>query len=404
MWTRRQFSTLLSAALATGCTRSGRSASGDLRADAEGLLDLLPGLSYTILQQVGDRMTDGFMVPGKPDGMGCFVIDEQWVLVRNHELGPFDAAGPSTVPLPEAFDATDLGSVTRLVVDPATLEVQSSNLVLTGTRRNCGGGVTPWGWLTCEESTSEGHGWVFLCDPTASSVQPPVQVPGFGQFNHEAAVVDPATGITWLTEDEWDGCLYRHVPEDPAAPFGPGRLQVAALPETAAPTASWEVGQGSQVTWVDVPDGSTLLRTRAVDAGGATFARGEGAWFVDGELVFTATSGGPVGAGQVFRLTVADDRLEAIAVSSDRDRFDSPDNLCLDDRGNVFITEDSPWPCVLHVLLPDGRLIALGRTVNDGDELAGVCVEPDGDVLFVNLMRSGVTLAIRGVRQVVEAL
>ena len=33
------------------------------------------------------------------------------------------------------------------------------------------------GWLTCEESVTEGHGYVFLCDPLADSVQDAVRIP-----------------------------------------------------------------------------------------------------------------------------------------------------------------------------------------------------------------------------------
>ena len=64
--------------------------------------------------------------------------------------GPYSA---SAVPA-EAYNPNGFGGVTRVVLDPETLEVISSNLVLAGTIRNCAGGMSPWGWLSCEETVS----------------------------------------------------------------------------------------------------------------------------------------------------------------------------------------------------------------------------------------------------------
>jgi hypothetical protein len=43
-----------------------------LRPDPEGILDLSEGFRYRVLERRGDRMSDGYRVPGQPDGMGCF--------------------------------------------------------------------------------------------------------------------------------------------------------------------------------------------------------------------------------------------------------------------------------------------------------------------------------------------
>ena len=52
------------------------------------VLDIHRSLSYKIISTKGQKMSDGFRVPGNPDGMSLFNIDkEHSVLVRNHELG-----------------------------------------------------------------------------------------------------------------------------------------------------------------------------------------------------------------------------------------------------------------------------------------------------------------------------
>ncbi|MHC8863601.1 alkaline phosphatase PhoX [Arenicellales bacterium IMCC57338] len=50
----------------------------------------------------------------------------------------------------------------------ADATVKSTNFILTGTSRNCSGGASPYGWLSCEETEEDGHGYVFLCDPFTS--------------------------------------------------------------------------------------------------------------------------------------------------------------------------------------------------------------------------------------------
>jgi uncharacterized protein len=112
--------------------------------------------------------------------------------------GPY---GPGQQPPPEAYDPAGMGGVSRVVLRADTLERVSSNLVLTGTTRNCAGGVSPWGWLSCEEAVGRGHGYVFACRTDAARVRPPHRIAAYGRFCHEAAAVDPETCIAYLTED-----------------------------------------------------------------------------------------------------------------------------------------------------------------------------------------------------------
>jgi secreted PhoX family phosphatase len=119
------------------------SRSGRLVPDARGLCDLPEGFSYAVVDRAPGPLSDGYRVPACPDGMGCFSgPNGTLVLMRNHELerspalGPFRGAAP-----PEAYDPEAAGCVTRVVLNSTTLERISSNLVLAGTIRNCGGGT-----------------------------------------------------------------------------------------------------------------------------------------------------------------------------------------------------------------------------------------------------------------------
>jgi secreted PhoX family phosphatase len=211
------------------------------------------------VQRGGAPMSDGYRVPGRPDAMGCFDLgDGRWALMRNHELGPrahtMSALYPKQRAPKEAYDASSHGGVTRLVLDRQG-KLLSSNLVLHGTARNCAGGMSPWGWLSCEESVEPRHGHVFLCPTDAAHVRPARPIPAYGRFLHEAVAIDPDDHAAYLTEDRGDGCLYRFVPARPDEPFGAGTLQAMAiegrarfaLGEDLAPDAEFKVH------WLDVP-------------------------------------------------------------------------------------------------------------------------------------------------------
>jgi hypothetical protein len=377
---------------------------GELVPDPEGILDLPAGFSYRIVDQFGEAMDDGYTVPSLPDGMATFAGPEGTViLMRNHELlvgdGPYE---PGSAP-PEAFDPIGMGCVTRVVFDGATYERLSSNLVLCGTLTNCAGGWSPWGWLSCEENASVGHGYVFVCDPLADGVQMPRPQPNLGRFKHEAAAVDTATGAIYLTEDLSDSCLYRFLPDDPAEPFV-GRLQaLKVVGVDVALTTEMEVGEAPvAIEWVDVdePDPEAdNVRVQAQAKGAAIFVRGEGIVYTDGGIYVVATTGGPIGKGQIFRLIDdggAQGTLEVVAASTDTAFLDMPDNITMAPWGELFFCEDGGNGNYLRGLTADGELFDFALNVKSESELAGVCFSPAGDALFVNIQKDNLTLVITG--------
>jgi secreted PhoX family phosphatase len=379
---------------------------GPLVLDPAGLLDLPPGFSYRILERTFDRMSDGARVPARPDGMGCFPGPSgTLILMRNHELERDQSESGFDAPPRVAYDKKAAGGVTRVVVDERTFDRISSNRVLAGTLRNCAGGVSPWGWLTCEETVEQGHGYVFRCPTDASSSAPAERLTGYGRFNHEAACVDPTTLICYLTEDRPDGCLYRYRPQDPAKPFTSGRLQGMRIKGAPGLDTAEDLKPNTKVAvdWVDIPNPDPkddTVRTQAADLGAARVKRGEGIIFYDGAVFVCATTGGSEGCGQLLKLVPGSgqrpDTLEVFAESPDDSVLDMPDNICGTPWGDILMAEDGPGIQYLRGITPGGRVYEVARNARSKGEFAGVCVAPSGNALFVNLQTDGLTLVIQG--------
>ena len=383
----------------------------DQTTDAE-LLRLPPGFSYKSTSWSLDPTDDGNVVSGLHDGMGAFVgADGRTVtLVRNHEitLAPLLADRP-------AYDPTCGGGTTTLRFDLASGEWLDSRVSLAGTYKNCAGGPTPWGsWLTCEETLADPsthavarrHGFVF--EVPADGAGDPLPLAGLGRFKHEAAAVDPATGIVYLTEDESRAGLYRFAPGAGAAGAaslrGPGRLQMLALDSRPGS------GPAAPVGWVDVDEPEALGRWSAyrqgAARGGMTFKRLEGCWLEDGFLYFVSTTGGAAGKGQVWALDIARDRLTLLYESPGRETLDMPDNVVSIPGLGLMLCEDGRSPTRLRLLTDDGAIVTVAENavVLDGlkglhgdyrgGEWCGVCRA--GDWLFANLQVPGITVAITG--------
>lgn len=396
---------------------------GPLVPDPAGLLDLPRGFSYRLLSSLGDAMSDGGTVPNKADGMGCLPLGrDEIVLIRNHELVPADKAGG---PLAKGYGTRNgevvPGGTTNIVLDARTLQVKRQFRSLAGTIRNCSGGVTPWGsWLTCEESPTgpgqrygEGlarnHGWVFEVPANATGLVDAVPLTAMGRFNHEAACVDPATGVVYQTEDRDDGVLYRFLPAAPGRLHEGGRLQ-AMVVDGITDTRNWDaarmqVGARFPVRWVDCDDVEAPrddLRLRAAANGAALLARGEGIHMGNRDVFICSTSGGQRKLGQIFRLIPghrgADDALELFFESEREDQFNYGDNLTVGPNGHLIVCEDQYTKTVdnhLRGITPDGRAYDFGR-LRLPTELAGGCYSPDGKWFFVNAYAPTRTVAITG--------
>lgn len=386
-------------------------------ATGEHLLRLPPGFSYISHDWRGDPMADGNRVPGAHDGMGAFLQEDERtvVLVRNHEIIRGPLLGDVAV-----YDRHGGGGTTTLAFDVAQGEWLETRVSLAGTTRNCAGGSTPWGsWLTCEEwvvdsgpyGAERRHGFAFEVPADGPGDIEPLT--GLGRFRHEAAAVDPATGVVYLTEDERRCGLYRFVPSgDIPGRDGlrkPGRLQMLAIDDRPNYAGRWPVGLKLETAWVDIDDPEAIgvsVFQQGYARGGMRFKRLEGCWWDDGYLYFVSTTGGWAGRGQVWELDAAADRLRLLYESPGRHVLDSPDNIVMMTNGALLLCEDGESPTRLSMLTPAGTvaIVAENNIVLDGvkgfrgdyrgGEWCGVCQV--GDWVFANLQSPGVTLAITG--------
>jgi secreted PhoX family phosphatase len=423
---------------------------GPLVRDPARLLDLPAGFAYRIVSRQGERMSDGLRTPNAFDGMACFPVAgarDRVALVRNHEIWPDDTAGGAfgaavRVPRSKIFDfqpdgRPKLGGTTTLIWDMRQQRLLRSHLSLAGTCGNCAGGATPWGsWLTCEETIEKdaplvgrAHGWVFEVPSRAAGLVDPVPLTAMGRFVHEAALVDPRTGIVYLTEDRPDGLFYRFLPDSRGRLARGGRLQALGLiGDRERDFRNWpadgarfsgrgshlRVGGRAAVRWIDLdgvesPDGD--LKERGFRRGALRFARGEGLAAgrsgAGGEIYVSCTMGGPARLGQVWRYrpspaeggpgeSGSPGSLELFVESTSAERLKNCDNVAVAPWGDLILCEDGPddQPQYLRGVTPLGELYTLAA--NSYSEFAGACFSPDGSTLFVNAQSPGITFAVTG--------
>jgi hypothetical protein len=413
---------------------------GELIRDPKGVLNLPKGFSYKIISKRGNKMSDGLIVPGRPDGMGAFSgTDGKVIVVRNHENDPdklhYGAFGKqnellSKTDLTKFYDAgkkqqPSLGGTTTFIYNPTTQQIEQEFLSLAGTSRNCAGGPTPWNsWITCEETTAKigsnkgfaekDHGFVFEV-PATEKIQlaTPTPIKAMGRFNHEAIAVDPKTGIIYLTEDMGDGAIYRFIPKSPGKLLEGGKLQALMVTsQKSCDTRNWKdnatsfpIGKPFATRWIDLenvesPDDD--LRHQAYEKGAARFARGEGMWFGKNEVYFACTNGGKEQNGQIFRYKPAANEggnnggtLALFIETPDKDALQNCDNLTVAPWGDVIFCEDNDHPRLIGVT-PKGELYKFAENVGHKSEFAGGVFSPDGRTYFVNIQTAGLTVAITG--------
>ncbi len=409
---------------------------GPLVPDPQGMLDLPEGFKYQAISRTGDLMDDGYRVPGAHDGMASFAGPAgTTVLVRNHEM-TVASIGASGSPYPDAKALTKTspkliydrgttspasGGTTNLVYNTRLRRLERHFLSLTGTIRNCAGGLTPWNtWMTCEETNlkagaspgdtvlSQDHGWVFDV-PASADIQlfEPVPLKAMGRFNHEATCIDPSTGIVYETEDRGDSAFYRFIPNRRGDMLSGGVLQALkfsnGIQKTSnRPARTVPVGQSFEVEWVtleDVESPNDDLRHQAHSKGAAIFSRGEGAWWGNSSAYFTCTNGGSASLGQIFRYIPSRDNggtLQLFVEPTSAEQFAAPDNICVAPSGDVVVCEDGDGTQYVHGVTQEGQVYKIAANSLNNSEFAGSCFSPDGTTLFVNAQRPGITYAITG--------
>lgn len=415
---------------------------GPLVRDAEGILDLPAGFQYRVISRRGDAMTDGLLVPGRPDGMAAFPgADGLTVLVRNHENSSDEFVesgfGEGNV-LAQGLDPASfydygfgkqpcLGGTTTVVYDTRTGEVHRQFQSLRGTSRNCAGGPTPWGtWVSCEETVQRAdgvhekdHGWCFEVPAhDVPFVAEPRPLTAMGRFNHEAIAVDPRSGVVYLTEDQHDGLLYRYVPAVREQLHEGGRLEVLARKGVASyDTRNWGMGKPMRersafdVEWLpigEIDSPNDDLRARGFAQGAARFARGEGMWYGNDAVYFACTNGGAKYKGQIWRYVpspvegtaeerLKPGRLQLFIEPNDGRLIENCDNVTVAPWGDLVVCEDGSGEQFIVGITPHGEIYKLAHNAMEkNSEFAGATFSPDGRTLFLNIQSEGLTLAVSG--------
>lgn len=380
---------------------------GALQKDPRGIFNLPPGFQYRILSTTGEMMDDGTPVPKDHDGMAAFPGENgEIILVRNHEINY--GQGRSVQAPPEyQYDGAGRGGTTTVILN-RDRQLVRHYVSLAGTCRNCAGGVTPWGtWISCEEDNAtpqtanveQKHGYAFEVVPGAP-LQKAIPLKAMGRFYREAIAVDPHTGHVYQTEDRNDSCLYRFHPNEPGNLQAGGHLEALAIQNwPQADTTGDFPKKPFAVEWIpleNVDPDTDSLRQEAQRKGAAIFKRGEGICYGQGHIYWSCTSGGPGNRGQIFRYGPDRNQLELFITPPSRSLLEHPDNLTMAPFGDLIVCEDGGGQQFLRGITPEGKYYNLGENALNESELAGVCFAPDGQTLFVNIQRPGITLAIWG--------
>ena len=391
-----------------------------LRIDTKNIIDIHPSLDYKIISKEGENMSDGFKVPGLADGMGSFLINDNIILVRNHEIVPKHGMQKGAFQNPRLqirelgdkhYDENAIGGTTNIILDKVSKDVQHQYLSLSGTHQNCAGGVTPWNtWLSCEENINKknknkvSHGYIFEVNPNKKGLNRPKPLKAMGRFNHEAVAFDSYNNA-YLTEDRSDGLIYKFIPKtknnlDEGELFA---LRIKSLKDGRNwNSSSTKVREKYSADWVKIEDfdpEDDTIRNEGMVKGATPFARPEGIISDNKSIFICCTSGGRLKKGQIWKLNPTSTNellIELWYEVQDEASLNMPDNITIAPWGDLIICEDNSDINRLWGLTSRGKPYLIAQNSYTGSEFAGVCFSPIDNTMFVNLQWNGLTIRIDG--------
>ncbi|MDG6103127.1 DUF839 domain-containing protein [Dactylosporangium aurantiacum] len=399
-----------------------------LKDDPNGILALPEGFSYTIVTREGSTQMSGGQgpTPAYHDGTGV-VADghNKLTLIQNHELTPHQSVYGVPHIAGTVYDpgAPNAGGCTVITTDG--LGRRTGEWVgISGTVRNCAGGVTPWGtWLTCEETTinagatwsaggrtgtyEKHHGYVFEVLQAESGKQLPKPIKAFGRYDHEALAIDPDLRHVYLSEDASspNGLFYRwsstdgkrlglgiaNTLSDTAGKLEAMQIRLddgSILPDVAYLTSA-QLGRPFKVTWVEVPDRDATTKPVRTQFADGTVTRGkkfEGVWstrkgcYIVNSFAFGANDL-PADAtkhdGMVWFFNYADQTITLVSYFPHNPAaegegpapkyadltFDGPDNVTVTPWGTLVLAEDGVRASHVLSSVPGGPTYAIARNM-----------------------------------------
>lgn len=395
------------------------------------LLKLPQGFRYFSFGWAGERLSNGGLMPSSADGMGLVAYGKgRAQFIRNQEI--WDDRGAFAL-LDQAYDPGAGAGTVTLSVDLDSGKLLEAKASLTGSSANCSGGLTPWGsWLSGEEQVvlkgttfispdgrpmpafRENHGYMFEVapQPGAARFKPIIEM---GQMRHEAAAVDPRSGVVYLTEDNSPAAgFYRFTPTKAGDLHGGGTLEMLALDGiNDVRIGIRSLNRRFKARWVKIADPTRghADEKRASDGcfaqglalGGAMFTRLEGIYIRGNEVFITATDGGDIQQGQVFVYYSDTAELELVYESTDKLVMTYPDAIEAGPAGGHIICQDGKevFPQVLYYLSKAGKVTPLAQNnlpmeAGGRSEWSGCSMSPDGKWLFANVYTPGFSVAITG--------
>jgi len=399
-----------------------------LEDDPNGILALPAGFSYTIVTREGttDMSSGQGKTPAYHDGTGVVAAGRnKLTIIQNHEMTPY----MSTFGVPHiagtVYDpgAVDAGGCTVITTDGSGKAI-AEWVGISGTVRNCAGGVTPWGtWLTCEETfinagtawtagTQTGtyeknHGYVFEVFTSESKRQLPKPIKAFGRFEHEALAVEPNLKHVYLSEDASgpNGLFYRWTATS-GARLGlglanslsdtAGKLEAmqirlddgSILPDVAYLTSA-QIGRPFKVTWIEVPERDAATTPTRKQFADGTVTRGkkfEGVWstgkgaYIVNSFAFGANDLPPDATrhdGMVWFYDYSDQTITLVTYFPHNPAaegegafpkyadltFDGPDNVTVTPWGTLVLAEDGVRASHVLSSVPGGPTYAIARNM-----------------------------------------
>tara|TARA_B100001741_G_scaffold164190_1_gene135687 strand:- start:414 stop:1760 length:1347 start_codon:yes stop_codon:yes gene_type:complete len=386
---------------------------GSLLSDPLGLFDLPMNFSYKVLISSGDIMADGLPYGRRPDGMAAFKLDDgNNALIINHETDNLDKRLDPISAYDKRFGIPYDGGTTTLILDSSGKKVIDSRRSLTGTKKNCAGGKTPWNtWISCEETYDRDHGYAFEINPKTKSLDGFKRLSEMGRFKREAITVDinDKKGTIYQTEDDPMGLFYKFTPSIKDKLDGEGvleALRIKNLESTENKDGSIKSGDSFPVDWVLIDDPSASkkrTKTQGKSKGATIFCGGEGIIFTndansESVIYFTCKDGGQAGLGQIWSYAPSKSKITLFYESTDTKDLWEGDNINVTPWGDLIICEDNDSnACRLIGCTQNGMLYPLGRVAgNSSSEIAGICFSSDGNNMYLNIQDEGKTIVING--------